>query len=122
MTKSRHLADLGQASWLDRMTTTLDSYQAAVDDALAEMAENRISARIWDHDHTVWKSEPTEITNRAEAILENAPRLEKLAAAVRAAGYTHALLLGMGGSSLAPEVFRKTFGFGEGYMDLAVLG
>jgi glucose-6-phosphate isomerase len=40
---------------------------------------------------------------------------------VRAAGYTHALLLGMGGSSLAPEVFRLTFGVREGYLDLAVL-
>ena len=41
--------------------------------------------------------------------------------AVRAEGYTHALLLGMGGSSLAPEVFRLTYGVAEGYLDLAVL-
>jgi glucose-6-phosphate isomerase len=40
---------------------------------------------------------------------------------VRKAGYTHALLLGMGGSSLAPEMFRLTFGVKEGYLDLAVL-
>jgi glucose-6-phosphate isomerase len=40
---------------------------------------------------------------------------------VRGDGYTHALLLGMGGSSLAPEVFRKTFGVKDGYLDLAVL-
>ena len=33
----------------------------------------------------------------------------------------HALLMGMGGSSLAPEVFRLTFGVKEGYLDLAVL-
>jgi glucose-6-phosphate isomerase len=52
---------------------------------------------------------------------ENLYRLEELAEAVRADGYTHALLLGMGGSSLAPEVFGRTFGVKEGYLDLAVL-
>ncbi len=40
---------------------------------------------------------------------------------VRKAGYTNALLMGMGGSSLAPEVFRLTFGVKEGYLDLNVL-
>jgi len=114
------------AGW-QHQTASLGSYQAAMDDILAEMKENRIMARIWAHDHTVWKAEPTEITNRlgwlhtAEVMLENLPRLEGLVDAVRAEGYTHALLLGMGGSSLAPEVFRKTFGLKDGYLDLAVL-
>ena len=114
------------AGW-QHQTASLGSYQAAVDDALAEMEENRIMARIWAHDHTVWKTEPAEITNRlgwlhtAEVMMENLPRLEGLAEAARVAGYTHALLLGMGGSSLAPEVFRKTFGLKEDYLDLAVL-
>jgi len=40
---------------------------------------------------------------------------------VRAEGFTDALLLGMGGSSLAPEVFRRTFGVRAGRLDLAVL-
>ncbi|MBC8449097.1 MAG: bifunctional transaldolase/phosoglucose isomerase [Chloroflexi bacterium] len=122
------------AGW-EHQTASLGSYQAAVDDALAEMKEDRIMTRIWAHDHTVWKAEPTEITNRlgwlhtAEVVLKSLPRLEGLVEAVRAAGCTHALLLGMGGSSLAPEVFRKTFGpstgsgrgLKDGYLDLAVL-
>jgi hypothetical protein len=40
---------------------------------------------------------------------------------IRDDGLTFALLLGMGGSSLAPEVFRKVFGVAEGFCDLAVL-
>jgi glucose-6-phosphate isomerase len=40
---------------------------------------------------------------------------------VRLEGYTNALLLGMGGSSLAPEVFRNTYGVRKGYLDLTVL-
>ena len=106
-------------------------YQRKVNFALAEMKKNKVMARIRAHDHTVWKPEPTEITNRlgwlhiAEAMIENLPRLETFADEVRTAGYTHVLLLGMGGSSLAPEVFRKTFGGvrenSRSPLDLAVL-
>jgi transaldolase/glucose-6-phosphate isomerase len=104
---------------------SLGAYQAAVDAALAEMAQERILARIWEHDHTVWKPDPTEISNRlgwlrsAEAMLDDSPRLEELAEAVRADGYTRALLMGMGGSSLASEVLSKTFVASD--LDLAVL-
>jgi transaldolase/glucose-6-phosphate isomerase len=114
------------AGW-QHQAAGLGSYQAVVDAALTEMREKRVMARIWAHDHTVWKPVPTEITNRlawlhiAEAMLENIPRLEGLVDDARAAGYTDALLLGMGGSSLAPDVFRMTFGVKEGYLDLAVL-
>ena len=114
------------AGWRD-LTASLDAYRTVVDDALSEMRQNRVMARIWAHDHTVWKPEPAEIANRlgwlhiAEVMLENVPRLERLVTDVRAAGYTHALLLGMGGSSLAPQVFRRTFGVQDGYLDLAVL-
>jgi transketolase len=114
------------AGW-QHHSASLGPYQAAVDAALAEMARDRVMARIWAHDYTVWKPAPTEIANRlgwlqaAGVMSGNVHRLEALAQAARADGYTHALLLGMGGSSLAPEVFRKTFGVKEGYLDLAVL-
>jgi len=96
------------------MRANLGPYQGAVDVALAEMKQQRIMARLWAHDHTVWKPGPTEIINRlgwlhiAEAMLESIPRMESLAEEVRGEGYTHALLLGMGGSSLAPEVLDST--------------
>jgi transaldolase/glucose-6-phosphate isomerase len=105
----------------------LGTYQGIVDAALAEITEQRVMARIWDHDHTVWKTQPQEITNRlgwlhiAEAMGAEVQRLQKFSDAVRTDGCAHALLLGMGGSSLAPEVFCKTFGVKEGHVDLAVL-
>ena len=110
-----------------RLDASLGNYQDLVTEALAEIAENAIVDRIWDHDHTVWQPDPEEITNRlgwldiADRMQDEIPRLEELANSVRAAGYRHVLLLGMGGSSLAPEVFSKTFGAREGYLDLDVL-
>jgi glucose-6-phosphate isomerase len=106
---------------------SLGAYKAAVDAALAEMKKHRIIERIWAKDHTVWKPDPTEINNRLgwlESPKGMAGTLREILTvvdAVRNDGYTHALLLGMGGSSLAPEVFRKTFGVQEGYLDLEVL-
>jgi transaldolase/glucose-6-phosphate isomerase len=108
-------------------SASLGKYQPAVDAALAEIDRQKVIQRIWDGDYTIWKPDPAEISNRlgwlhiAEALQKELPRLEALAESLRLAGYTSALLLGMGGSSLAPEVFRKTFAVRPGYLDLAVL-
>jgi glucose-6-phosphate isomerase len=105
----------------------LGNYQPAVEASCARMLNNRIPARIRQRDYTLWKPSPTEITNRLgwlqspRAMLDVMGQIDVLGAAVRRDGFTSALLLGMGGSSLAPEVFRKTFGVSEGYLNLAVL-
>jgi len=97
-------------------SASLGAYQADVDAALAEVEREQIVARIWKRDHTVWKPQPTEITNRlgwldiAEAMRKDVPCITSLAEAFRDAGYTDVLLLGMGGSSLAPELFGAVFG------------
>jgi transaldolase / glucose-6-phosphate isomerase len=130
------------------LSPTLHTHEKAVDAALADLQASRIVQRIWEHDHTVWRPDPEEITNRlgwldiaevmrplygsddVEAVASDIDQsrasstvgtIKGLVDAVRAAGYTHTLLLGMGGSSLAPEVFSKTFGTAEGYLELAVL-
>ncbi len=105
----------------------LGDYTQVVDDALKEMSAQRVMQRIRSHDHTVWKTEPTEIINRlgwltiAETSKKNIGRLTGLADELRSSGYRQAVLLGMGGSSLAPEVFSKTFGPAEGYLKLSVI-
>jgi glucose-6-phosphate isomerase len=115
-----------QAGWR-LQSASIGALQEAVDGALAEAIRNDVSARIWAHDHTLWKPDPKEISNRlgwlhvAEAMSETSQRLRAFADEVRRAGYRRALLLGMGGSSLAPEVFLKTFGVAHGCIDLAVL-
>ena len=102
------------------METKLGSYQSAVDSALRQMRADSVISRIWAGDHTVWKPEPTEISNRlgwlgiADEMSAQIDRLQTLAASVQADGFTDVLLLGMGGSSLAPEVFRETYGVADG--------
>jgi len=112
---------------LNNESANLGAYQSRVDEALVSLKEKRIIQRIWEHDYTVWKQDPTEISNRlgwlhtAEIMLKNLHLIEELVKGVQAAGYTQAYLLGMGGSSLAPKVFSKTFGTRSGYLDLAVM-
>jgi hypothetical protein len=87
----------------------------------------RILSRIWAHDYTVWKADPAEITNRLGwlhapfSMMRELDRLDAFAKGARANGFEHALLLGMGGSSLAPETFARTFGVAPGFLDLSVL-
>jgi transaldolase/glucose-6-phosphate isomerase len=122
-------AALDRPIWRDgiRRPVDLGEYQGRVRGALDTAKENCVIQRIWRHDHTVWKLDPTGITDRlgwlhtAERMLGEIACLEALVDRVRAEGYTHALLLGMGGSSLAAEVLGKTFGVRKGYLDLDVL-
>ncbi|MEO8540072.1 MAG: glucose-6-phosphate isomerase [bacterium] len=83
--------------------------------------------RIWSRDHTVWKPDPTELSNRlgwlnvASELAAEVLQLEAFAAAARAEGLDQVLLLGMGGSSLGPEVIRETYGLGTGVVAFEVL-
>lgn len=94
---------------------------------LEKLQRERVIPRLWAHDYTLWSSEPTEITNRLGWLhcTEWMPaRLHQLTALVKGLqkdGYQQAVLLGMGGSSLAPLVFRQVFGVKDGYLDLQVL-
>lgn len=98
-----------------------------IDARIASFAYDRVVERIWARDHTVWKPEPLEITDRlgwlevASDLRRQVPELESFALQAAADGLRHVLLLGMGGSSLGPEVLRETFGAAPGMLDLLVL-
>lgn len=81
--------------------------------------------RLWKRDPSLWTGNGEDrwmgwlnITEDQRGHLEE---LVKFAAEIRAAGFTSVLLLGMGGSSLAPEVLKKTFGRLDGFPELHVL-
>ena len=121
----------------DPLTTEIDpprlalgdataAYEAAVEKARAEDWVNR----LWDRDVTLWSSDervgaaiadrlgwldvPTEFADRTAG-------LEGFGDGVDDEGFTTAIVAGMGGSSLAPDILHRTFGSQEGYLDLRVL-
>jgi transaldolase/glucose-6-phosphate isomerase len=112
---------------LAKYADSLGSLQAMVTSRIQAMAQGDVLRRIWRKDFTVWKPDPTEISNRlgwltvADMMHERVAELEAFAKQAAADGFTHAVLLGMGGSSLAPEVFAKTFGQANGFLELTVL-
>jgi len=112
---------------VSKLSVSLGRYQSVVDAACARMMKDRVPDRIRQKDYTLWKPAPEEITNRLgwlhspRAMTGRLNQINDLVHAVKKDGYTRALLLGMGGSSLAPAVFRKIFGVSDGYLDLAVL-
>ena len=92
----------------------LGSLSEAVPRRLADMEKADVPRRIWALDHTVWKPDPTEIADRLgwlslpEKMHEHVDQLREFAESC--AEFDRIVLLGMGGSSLAPEVFSITYG------------
>ena len=105
----------------------LGGYQEEIEAQLTALEANDVVGRMWRQDHTVWTPDPTEIKDRlgwltvTRQMRQEATALQVFAQGVRAAGYRHVVLLGMGGSSLGPEVLRNVIGSAEGYPQLIVL-
>jgi glucose-6-phosphate isomerase len=102
------------------------AYEAAVTRARDETW----ATRLFDRDVTLWSSDPrvqAEIAERLgwlDAPVHFGDRiagLEGFGDAVVAEGFTTAVVAGMGGSSLAPDVLNRTFGTQEGYLSLRIL-
>lgn len=95
--------------------------------AIEKLEADCVPRRIWERDHTVWRDDPTEITDRlgwltvAGGMREAVSEIQEFAADLGPRGVRDVVLIGMGGSSLAPEVLRRTFGSAPGYPRLHVL-
>jgi transaldolase/glucose-6-phosphate isomerase len=117
-------------SILERQMADLGPHAEAVRSELERVSEGRVVARVWERDASLWKEDPAhqKIIKNAlgwlpvvELMLEQVGELKAFADRVRADGFRHVVVLGMGGSSLCPEVLRRTFGLREGYPELHVL-
>lgn len=109
---------------------SLGRYEAQVEKRLRSLDEQRFSQRLWAGDPALWKADPEvqkKIKNRlgwltvTKKMAGQVGELKEFAQSVKEAGFTDVILLGMGGSSLCPEVCRMTFGVADGYPDLKVL-
>jgi len=102
-----------------------EKLDALVKASLDDWKKNDKVQRLWQRDATVWTGSDEgqwlgwlDITEKQLAQLDV---FKKVAADVKKAKFKHALLLGMGGSSLCPEVLRMTFGKIKGFPALHVL-
>jgi transaldolase / glucose-6-phosphate isomerase len=102
-----------------------DALEAAVRAELEQWRAGDKMKRLWSRDATLWTDadEASWLGWLAVAGEQRvrASALGDLANEIRRAGFTHALVLGMGGSSLCPEVLKSTFGRIAGYPELFVL-
>ena len=108
----------------------LGELQESVDATLDRFKQEDVVKRLWAKDASLWKDDPIHrkvIQNRlgwlksVDWLVAEAHHLTHFQKEVRKNGFSHAVLLGMGGSSLAPEVFRQTFGPISGSPRLIVL-
>src|SRR5262245_21668484 len=114
------------AAKINRMTFTLPAdLAAAVKTTLEDWRLNGKMRRLWAHDASLWtgadEADWLGWLGVTDDQLVHIDHLQQVADEVKAAGFTHVALLGMGGSSLCPEVMRMTFGKVPGFPELHVL-
>lgn len=113
---------------LSSQQCSLANYRTTIEKRLREFANNNFVQRLWAKDYSLWCSEPqTEISERMgwltlpETMYAQAQELANFAGEIQADDFQHVVLLGMGGSSLAPEVFQRVFNNNCGYPQLIVM-
>ena len=108
----------------------LGSLKPQVEAAAKKFQTSKTIERIWERDHSVWRTEEVHkksILNRlgwlksVELMKANLSELTRFGDDVCKEGFTHAVVLGMGGSSLCPDVCRATFGSARGFPRFLVL-
>jgi transaldolase/glucose-6-phosphate isomerase len=101
-----------------------------VNSAMEAAVVDEVARRIWSKDSSLWKSDENNtkvIKNSlgwltvADEMLGVADELVEFAETIRARGFQHVMVCGMGGSSLCPEVLARTFSRQEGFPELLVL-
>ena len=114
----------------ERHVSALGKYESDVKAAIDEITSKKIVEGFWKKDAAIWSSDAADqkIINNAlgwltvtDLMLSRAKELKAFAEEIHGAGFKHAVVLGMGGSSLCPEVLRRSFGKQLDYPELLVL-
>jgi transaldolase / glucose-6-phosphate isomerase len=113
---------------MKRQNIAIGAYQGIVGAAVKDLDSQLANARIWQHEGTFWKDHPNiagTINNRLGWLdtlqTIDLARLKALQASAKNGAFKYVMLLGMGGSSLAPEVLKTTFGVQAGFPDFFML-
>lgn len=110
-------------------SASLGKLQQQVDGTLGRLDKEKACASLWNGEAALWTDDhgsQREIGRRlgwlqiVETMTGERQRLSDFTNEIRSLGFTCSVLIGMGGSSLAPEVFRSCFGVADGYLNLKV--
>ena len=116
---------------MENHLNSIGIYPASLSDgllsALEQFSADEVIRRLWEHDHTLWSSTDDEIRNRLDWLhlpdtME--PKIDEIngfAEKILESQVEHVILLGMGGSSLAPEMLQTVFRNAHGYPKLSIL-
>lgn len=120
----------GNSTPANRHTSELGQYSAQVQTALDAMIKEEAAKKVWAKDAAFWSTNADAQKIIANALgwltvpklmSERIAEISAFANEIKAEGFTHVVVLGMGGSSLCPEVFSRTFGKRQGWPELHVV-
>ena len=116
------------AGALDSQSWSLGPHTSRVDSLRKDWQAEGVSTRLWRRDPTLWPAAPAQdVADRMgwlqlpEAMQGQVGEIQSFADEIQREGVRHVVVLGMGGSSLAPDVFRAMFGGRPGFPELLVL-
>ena len=121
---------LAVANTVDEAKMALGKYQAAVDAQILKLNGQNFTAGFWDKKADLWvQDEAGQYSIRsymgwlrvAETMVLAVPEIETFVNEVLAAGFKHVVVMGMGGSTMAPIVFKASFPMGEMGLPMSVL-
>ncbi len=118
----------------ERQQIEAPNYREKIDQSIRSFEKQELVKRIWRKDATVWKSDTASDTaarenisnamgwlHVADKMISVAPRLQRFATEVKKRGFKHVVHMGMGGSSLAPLTFARSFSTAQNALPLSVL-
>jgi transaldolase/glucose-6-phosphate isomerase len=111
-------------------TYHLGQYQEAITAEINDLNAKNFTAGFWQKEATLWtdSAEGQESirsfmgwTRVAETMQQAVPEIEAFVKEVKEAGFEHVVVMGMGGSTMAPIVFEKSFERANGGLPISVL-
>ncbi|MDQ6932582.1 MAG: bifunctional transaldolase/phosoglucose isomerase [Candidatus Eremiobacteraeota bacterium] len=122
--KQKQLANGSQ-----RVRTSLGTHQGAADEALSKLKNDDFLKKLWSKDPSLWSADPAheKIIKSALGWLDVPQHMVEEVADLRQLGkelsakFNDVVVLGMGGSSLAPDIMRATFGKIDKFPQLHIL-
>jgi transaldolase/glucose-6-phosphate isomerase len=115
---------------VDPQYLSAGKFHDTVEKRMKKMQTENFAKRLWRKDASLWKKDEESKKmihdalgwlHSAEKMLDDVPQLQQFASGVKEEGFTHVVHMGMGGSSLAPLVFERSFDVGENGLPLTVL-